>query len=184
MRISTIVLIAIQLISFKVYCQSEVALPDLNAEISTRGTQSIGRQYIYRNNFDLLPEEQQDIMLANPDKFYVEGISKQIIPVSYLNSLPPSRQEQYSLHPELYNIIDADPTQIISEREFAKMPTDKRAYILVNLDRYKIQSDEIITPVSDPPAELIILTQSDFENASAEKQQYILANPQIYQISE
>lgn len=139
---------------------------------------NIGRQFVSAADYDKLPANQQSLMLANPDKFSVEGISPQVIPTVTFNQLASNRQAHIQANPQQYRLVNTVPSQAISSSDFDKMSHDKRAYILANLDYFFINNKN--TTITN--SSLTNISRSEFDSMPADKQAYINANSNHYNI--
>jgi hypothetical protein len=153
-----------------------------HAQQSRNTSPILGRQYISTSAFSNLPQDQKNIMLANPDKFFVEGISQQVITTEMFSQMLPSRQSYIQNNPNLFRIVNATPTNTILQEEFDNMPHERRAYILANLDIYKIKNVGLPT-LTSAPTDKISVSQTDLLNMPADKQAHINAHPDLYEIT-
>jgi hypothetical protein len=149
-------------------------------DVQTRGSGFTGRHFISSTFFEELPEEQKQTLLSRPDYYFIEGISKQVITNYHLSTLPASRQGVFTSQPDKYELVDTDPTIAVSEVDLNRMTHEERVHILINLDRYKIVPDTGF--IGDQPSGMTTFTQGQFDSFPEERQNYILNNPQSFQI--
>jgi len=150
------------------------------AQQPARGTGSVTPQFVSAAQFKSLPAELQAIISVNPQLFFVEG--KTVRRGGSSTSSDPSTTEK-SVEPSSNSALSSVQTshRVVSLQEFSQMSTEKRAHILSNSTQFTVEGGHSTLPLL--PVAKHRISQTEMQSMSADKQAYINANLDKYEIT-